>query len=141
MSDVIEKTVAPRRTNTILLTMFGGLAVLLAAVGVFAVLSYGVEQRRREIGVRVALGAQRADVIALIVRQGITLTGAGAAIGAVAAFALSRFVASILYEVSPHDPRIFAGSIAVLAIVALGATLGPAIRATAIDPLTAIRDE
>jgi putative ABC transport system permease protein len=141
MSDVIEKTVAPRRTNTILLTMFGGLAVLLAAVGVFAVLSYGVEQRRREIGVRVALGAQRADVVALIVREGITLTGAGAAIGAVAAFALSRFVASILYEVSPHDPRIFVGSIAVLAIVALGATLGPAMRATAIDPLAAIRDE
>jgi predicted permease len=141
MSDVIDATVAPRRTNTILLALFGSLAVVLAAVGVFAVLSYGVEQRRREIGVRVALGAQRADVISLVVRDGVALAGVGALIGLAAAFVVSRFVASMLYAVSPRDPRVFVGSAVVIALVALAATLGPAARATSVDPLTALREE
>ena len=141
MSDVIDTTVAPRRTNTILLALFGSLAVVLAAVGVFAVLSYGVEQRRREIGVRVALGAQRGDVVGLVVRQGVALAGVGALIGLAAAFVVSRFVASMLYAVSPRDPFVFVGSAAVIAVVALAATLGPAVRATAVDPLTALREE
>jgi predicted permease len=141
MSDVIDTTVAPRRTNTILLALFGSLAVVLAAVGVFAVLSYGVEQRRREIGVRVALGAQRADVISLVVRDGVALAGVGALIGLAAAFVVSRFVASMLYAVSPRDPGVFVGSAVVIAVVALAATLGPAARATSVDPLTALREE
>ena len=141
MNDVIETTVAPRRTNTMLLALFGSLAVVLAAVGVFAVLSYGVEQRRREIGVRVALGAQRGDVIRLVVRQGVALAGVGALIGLIAAFVLSRFVTSMLYAVSPRDPLVFAGAAALLAVVALLATFGPAMRATGVDPLTTLREE
>lgn len=141
MTDVIAATVAPRRTNTILLTLFGALAVCLAAVGVFAVLSYGVAQRTREIGVRVALGAQREDVVALIARQGFALAATGIAIGMAGALALSRFLSSVVYEVSPRDPRVFVAAPVVLFIVAMAATLGPALRATRVDPLTALREE
>jgi ABC-type antimicrobial peptide transport system permease subunit len=141
LSDVIDATVAPRRTNTILLTVFGGLAVVLAAIGVFAVLSYGVATRTREIGVRVALGAQRGDVVGLIMRQGVALTGVGIVVGLAGAFALSRFVSSILYEVSPHDARVFVAAPVVLALVAAAATLLPALRATRVDPLTALRED
>jgi ABC-type antimicrobial peptide transport system permease subunit len=141
MLDVIASSVTPRRTNTVLLTLFGGLAVVLAAVGVFAVLSYGVTQRTREIGVRIALGAQRADVVRLIVHEGAVLSAVGIAIGLAGAFALSRFVNAILYEISPHDPRVFVAAPLVLGLVALGATLIPALRATRVDPLTALREE
>ena len=141
MSDVIAATVAPRRTNTVLLTVFGTLAVLLAAVGVYAVLSYGVAQRTREIGVRVALGAQRSDVVGLIVREGAALSAVGIVIGLAGAFALSRFIGSILYQVSPHDVRVFLVAPLVLSVVAVAATLIPALRATRVDPLTALREE
>ncbi len=141
MNDVIGATVAPRRTNTILLVLFGVLAVALAAIGVFAVLAYGVAQRTREIGVRVALGAQRSNVLGLIMREGLVLAGVGIALGSIAAFALARFVSSILYGVSPHDPKVFAAAPVVLLIVAAAATLIPAVRATRVDPLTALREE
>lgn len=141
MANVIATTVAPRRTNTILLTLFGALAVSLAAVGVFAVLSYGVAQRTREIGVRVALGAQRGDVVGLIARQGLVLAAIGVAIGTAGALALSRFLSSVLYEVSPRDPRVFVTAPLLLLAVAMVATLGPALRATRVDPLTALREE
>jgi putative ABC transport system permease protein len=141
MSDVIATTVAPRRTNSILLTVFGVLAVALAAVGVFAVLSYGVAQRTREIGVRVALGAQRGDVIGLVARQGFTLAIVGIVIGMAGALALSRFLAAVLYQVSPHDPRVFVAAPILLGLVAMAATLAPAIKATGVDPLTALREE
>ena len=141
MSDVIAATVAPRRTSTVLLTLFGGLAVALAAVGVFAVLAYGVAQRTREIGVRVALGAQQTDVLRLIMREGLVLTGIGVVLGSAGAFALSRFVSSILYEVSPHDPEVFVAAPVALVIVAAAATLVPALRASKVDPLTALRAE
>ena len=141
MTDVIATTVAPRRTNTILLTLFGALAVSLAAVGVFAVLSYGVAQRTREIGVRVALGAQREDVVGLIARQGFVLAAAGVVIGTAGALALSRFLSAFLYEVSPRDPRVFVAAPILLLVVAMVATLGPALRATRVDPLTALREE
>jgi putative ABC transport system permease protein len=141
MSDVVAATVAPRRTNTILLTVFGALAVLLAAVGVYAVLSYGVAQRTREIGVRVALGAQRGDVVGLIVREGAALSAVGILIGLAGALALSRFIGSILYQVSPHDVRVFLAAPVLLGVVAVAATLLPALRATRVDPLTALREE
>ncbi len=141
MTDVIGANVAPRRTNTILLTLLGVLAVALAAVGVFAVLAYGVTQRTREIGVRVALGAQRSDVLRLIMREGFGLTSTGIAIGLAAALALARFVSSVLYGVSPHDARVFIAAPLVLGLVAAAATFGPALRATRVDPLTALRAE
>jgi ABC-type antimicrobial peptide transport system permease subunit len=141
MTDVIASSIAARRTNTVLLTLFGGLAVVLAAVGVYAVLSYGVTQRTREIGVRVALGAQRGDVVELIVRQGAALAAIGIALGLAGAFGLSRFVSAMLYEVSPYDPRVFVGAPVVLGLVAFAAMLTPALRATRVDPLTALRNE
>jgi predicted permease len=141
MSDVISTSVAPRRTNTVLLSLFGALAVVLAAVGVYAVLSYSVTQRTREIGVRVALGAQRNDVVRLIVRQGAVLSVTGIVLGLAGAFALSRFVGALLYEVDPHDPRIFIGAPVLLGLVAIVAMLTPAMRATRVDPLTALRED
>lgn len=140
MEEVVERSVAPRRTNTILLTTFGALALVLAAVGVYAVLSYGVAQRTREIGVRMALGAQRRDVLALVVREGLLLATLGIAIGLVGAYALSRTLGSMLYQVNPHDVRIFVTAPVVLAIVALVATLAPALRATRVDPMAALRE-
>jgi predicted permease len=141
MSDVIGASVAPRRTNTVLLTLFGGLAVILAAVGVYAVLSYGVTQRTREIGVRVALGAQRQDVVRLIVRQGAVLSAIGIVVGVAGALALSRFVSALLYQVDPHDVRVFVGAPLLLGLVAIVAMLTPALRATRVDPLTALRED
>ena len=141
MDEVIAASIAPRRTNTILLVLFGGLAVLLATVGVYAVLSYGVAQRTREIGVRVALGAQRSDVVKMIVGDGVRLAVIGVAIGVLGAYLLSRFVASLLYGVSPQDPRIFAAAAIALAAVAGAAAWIPALRATRVDPITALREE
>jgi predicted permease len=141
MDEVIAASVAPRRTNTILLVLFGGLAVLLATVGVYAVLANGVAQRTREIGVRVALGAQRRDVVGMIVREGARLTVFGVSIGLVGAYWLSRFVSSLLYGVSPQDPRVFVAAAVALAAVAAAATWVPARRATRVDPITALREE
>jgi putative ABC transport system permease protein len=141
MDDVIDATVAPRRTNTVLLTIFGLTALLLAGVGVYAVLSYGVTQRTREIGVRVALGAQRGDVVRLVAGQGTVLAGAGITLGLVGAYALSQLLASILYGVNPHDVRVFAAAPGTLAVIAVAAIVVPAIRASRVDPLTALRQE
>jgi len=141
MEEVIAASIAPRRTNTILLVLFGGLAVLLATVGVYAVLSYGVAQRTREIGVRVALGAQQRDVVGLIVGDGVRLTVLGLGIGLLGAYWLSRFVASLLYGVSPQDPRVFIAAPIALAAVAAAAAWIPALRATRVDPITALREE
>ena len=141
MDDVIDATVAPRRTNTVLLTIFGLTALLLAGVGVYAVLSYGVTQRTREIGVRVALGAQPRDVVRLVAGQGTVLAGAGITLGLAGAYALSRLLASILYGVNPHDVRVFAAAPATLAVIAVAAIVVPALRASRVDPLTALRQD
>jgi putative ABC transport system permease protein len=141
MDDVVARAVAPRRTNTLLLVIFGATAAILAAIGVYGVLAYGVAQRTREIGVRVALGAQRADVVRLVVGEGATLTIIGVAIGVAGAYALSRLLESLLYEVSVHDPRIFLGAPLLLVVVAIVATLVPARRAARVDPMTALREE
>jgi len=141
MDEVIAASISPRRTNTILLVIFGGLAVLLATIGVYAVLSYGVAQRTREIGVRVALGAQRRDVIGMIVGDGARLTLLGVTIGLVGAYWLSRFVSSLLYGVSAQDPRVFIVATLGLALVGCAAAWIPARRATRVDPITALREE
>ena len=141
MDEVIAASIAPRRTNTILLAVFGGIAVLLATIGVYAVLSYGVAQRTREIGVRVALGAQRRDVVGMIVGDGARLAILGVSIGLLGAYLLSRFVSSLLYGVSPQDPRVFVAAALGLAAVACAAAWVPALRATRVDPITALREE
>jgi predicted permease len=141
MNDVVSTSVAPRRTNTVLLVIFGTIAAMLAAIGVYAVLAYGVAQRTREIGVRLALGAQRGDVMRLVVAHGAVLAAIGATIGLAGAYALARLIESFLYEVRIHDLRIFVGAPVLLATIALAATIIPAWRASRVDPVVALRQE
>jgi ABC-type antimicrobial peptide transport system permease subunit len=99
MDDVISSAIAPRRVNTLLITIFGALALALAALGVYAVIAYGVSQRTRELGIRIALGAQQRDVISLVAREGVWLALAGIILGLGGAFALTRVMASLIYGV------------------------------------------
>ena len=139
LDQVVSASLAQPRLNTLLLAGFAGLALLLAAIGIYSVISYSIAQRTREIGIRMALGAQRSDVLKLVVRRGMILTLAGAAIGLVAAFSLSRLMSSLLYGVQPSDPPTFFAVLVVLTGVALLATYIPARRATDVDPMAALR--
>ena len=120
---------------------FAALALFLAAFGIYGLLSYTVAQRRREIGVRMALGAQRGDILALVVRQGAALVAAGAVVGLLAAFASSRVMESFLYGITTDDRLTFVAAPLVLIVVALVACWLPARRATRIDPMDALRVE
>jgi ABC-type antimicrobial peptide transport system permease subunit len=122
-------------------SIFGGVALLLAAIGIYGVLSYSVAQRTQEIGVRMALGAGRGDVFALVIGQGARLAAIGIAIGVVLSFGVTRIIKSFLYNVTPTDPLSFVGTAAFLAVVALLAGYIPARRATSVDPIVALRTE
>ncbi len=115
------------------------MALFLAGVGTYAVMAYAVGRRRHEIGVRMALGARSSAVVAMVLRDGLRLAAAGAAIGLAFALALSRLLVSVLHEVSPTDPAAFAGAAAVLAGVAVAACLVPARRAARVDPVATLR--
>jgi predicted permease len=141
MTEVISGAIAPRRTNTTLLTLFGIVAVGLAAMGVYGVIAYGVTRRTKEIGIRMALGAQPGSIIALIAREGIVLAMLGVAIGAAGAWALRKVLASLLYGVSVDDPLAFGGAAMVLFAIAVVATLMPARAALKVDPARTIRAE
>ncbi|MEO8563772.1 MAG: ABC transporter permease [bacterium] len=141
MTEVIAGAIAPRRTNTYLITLFGDVAVLLAAIGVYGVIAYGVARRTREIGIRMALGAQRNNVIGLVVSEGIVLAVLGVSIGLASAWALRRLLASLLYGVTPSDPAAYVGAAVVLLTVAVIAALVPARRALLVDPALAMRAE
>jgi putative ABC transport system permease protein len=141
MDDIMSTSIAQPRLETVLLGIFGGLAMLLAAVGIYGVMSYSVTQRTSEIGVRMALGASRSQVLLLICKQGLRLATIGLAAGLVLAFGVTRLMSKILFGVSPTDPLTFASIIAILAAVALLACYIPARRATRVDPILALRHE
>jgi putative ABC transport system permease protein len=141
MGDRITASLGQSRFSTVLLAVFGGIALLLAAVGVYGVISYGVAQRTQEIGIRMALGAQRRDVVRLVVRHGAELAAVGLALGLLATFGFTRLLATLLFRVSPTDPPSFTLGSLVLAGVALGAALLPARRASRLDPAVALRSE
>jgi putative ABC transport system permease protein len=127
------------RFNTLLLGLFAGLATLLSAIGIFGVMNYSVTLRTREIGLRIALGAQRREVLGLILRQGLLLTAIGVAIGLAGALALTRVMSGLLFGVGSTDPATFAGIVLLLTLVSLIACYLPARRATRVDPLIALR--
>ncbi|MHB8654162.1 MAG: ADOP family duplicated permease [Terriglobia bacterium] len=141
MDDILADSVAQPRYQTMLLSLFGVTALILAAVGIYGVTSYAVTQRTHEIGIRMALGAQRADVIRLVVGQGLKLTLVGVVIGIIGALALSRFLTSLLYGVKPTDSLTFIAVSLILLGVALLASYIPARSATKVDPMVALRYE
>jgi predicted permease len=141
MDEVVSQSLARQNFNTLLLTLFAAIALLLAAIGIYGLISYGVEQRMREIGVRMALGAARGDVLRMIVMQGARLAGIGVALGLAAAFGLTRLLAGLLYGVKAADPLTFAGVALAIGLVAVAASYIPAMRAAAVDPNQALRHE
>jgi putative ABC transport system permease protein len=139
MQDMIARQLAQRRLNMMLLGLFGLLGLAIAAVGLYAVISHAVSQRRMEIGIRVALGATRGRVLAMIMRDALRLVVTGLALGTVAAWYLSALAGSFLFQVRPTDPRAFAAAVGVLTASALLASLLPARRAAGVDPIVALR--
>jgi putative ABC transport system permease protein len=141
IANTLKLSLGRQRLTTILLGVFGGVAMLLATTGIYGAVAYTVEQRTGEIGLRMALGAQTRDVLRLIVNQGMRPVLIGVGIGIIAAFGLGRLIASQLYQVSAHNPALLAGATVLLAAVALIACLLPARRAALIDPVQALRTE
>jgi putative ABC transport system permease protein len=141
MTALVETSVSSQRYNMMLLGLFAVLAVVLAATGIYGVMSYTVAQRTHEIGVRMALGASRLDVLKIVLRQGMLLAVAGVFLGLLGAYALTRVMAAFLFEVTARDPITFGVVSALLLAVAFFACLVPALRATKVDPLVALRYE
>ena len=141
LEQLLGTSVAPRRFNMLLLGIFAGVALVLAAIGLYGVMSYSVSWQTHEIGIRMALGANRTDVLRLVVQQGMKMTLIGLSLGLVGAFLMSRVLIGMLYGVSPTDPLTFTGVSIVLLTVALLACLIPAQRATRVDPIVALRAE
>lgn len=141
LEDYVAESQAARRFTLMLLGLFGGLALLLAAVGIYGVISYAVSSRTRELGIRMALGAERKDVVAMVLREGFTLVGIGLAIGFAASFLLTRFLASLLFQVRPGDFATLSLVTVTLAGIALLANYLPARRASRVDPMVALRYE
>jgi len=140
MEQWIGRSLQTRRAPMLLLAVFGGVALALSAIGIYGVLAFGVAQRVREFGIRQALGADRASILSLVLWQGLRTAGAGILFGAGGAFLLTRSLRSLLFGVTSHDPAVFAGVAALLFAVAILACSVPAVRATRVDPMVALRD-
>jgi putative ABC transport system permease protein len=141
MQELLDESLKQRRFNTLLMAGFSGLALILACIGIYGVVSCSVSQRTHEIGVRVALGAQAGDVMRLVLGQGVRLTLAGVALGLAGALTLSRWISSLLFGIQPTDPATFAVITALIVLVSLLACYLPARRALRVDPMTALRNE
>jgi predicted permease len=141
MEEVVSRSLSRQRFNMLLMSIFGGAALLLAGIGVYGLMAYSVQQRTQEIGIRMALGAEATHVRRMVVNQGLTFTLIGVVLGAAAAFGLARFISSFLFGVKPWDPAVFIAVPALLVVIAFVAVLIPAIRATQTDPMTALRYE
>jgi predicted permease len=141
VQEQVDRKGYTQRLAATLIAIFGGMALLLAAVGLYAVMSYSVSQSTRELGLRMALGANAKDLLRLIVSRGLRLTAAGIVFGGIAALLLTRFIGNLLYSVSPHDPLAFGSALVVITIASLAACFLPAWRATRIDPVQALREQ
>ena len=141
LKDLMGNVLAPTRFALVLMSIFAVLALVLAAVGLYGVISYGVGQRTAEIGIRMAFGAERGQILRLVVGRGATLTAMGLVVGTAATLALSRFMASVVHGVSTADPATFIAVALVLSAVGLVASYVPARRATRVDPVAALRAE
>jgi len=141
MEEVVARSTSRQRFNMLLMSVFAGAALLLAAIGVYGLMAYSVQQRTQEIGIRLALGAETAAVRAMVIRQGMVFALAGVVIGAGAAFGLAKFIRSFLYGVEASDPAVFVAVPLVLSLTALIAVWIPALRATRINPVDALRYE
>jgi predicted permease len=141
MDEVISRSTASRRFSLVLLAAFAALALLLAAIGIYAVLAYSVARRTHEIGVRMALGARSGDVVRLVLGQGLRVTAIGIVFGVAGALGSTRFLQSLLYEVQPTDPPTFIGALLLLVSVSVAASYLPARRAVRVDPMVALRNE
>jgi len=141
LDEIVDLSVRLRRFQMLLLTAFAGVALALSLVGISGVLTYAVSQRTPEFGIRLALGSPSGRVLALVLRQAAVLIAAGLGVGVIAAWGLTRYLQSLLFEVRPHDVRIYASTAILLLVSALVASAIPARRAARVDPLTALRNE
>lgn len=141
MDDYMTASVAPRRFNLLLLGIFAGTALMLTIVGIYGAMTTLVSQRSREIGIRIALGGQRMQMGAMVIRQGFKLVGLGVAFGLAGALIVTRILANLLFRVSPEDPATYAGLVLLILLVALAACFIPAVRAMKIDPISTLREQ
>jgi putative ABC transport system permease protein len=141
MTEVVAQSLSYRWLNMMLLTIFAGVSLLLATIGIYGVIAYTASQRQREFGVRIALGAERRDIVRLVVGQGARLAAIGGIIGVAAALLLARVLEGLLYEVGTRDALSFTGATVILLAVAIAASYVPARRASRSDPIQALRGD
>jgi ABC-type antimicrobial peptide transport system permease subunit len=141
LNDVLSSSLSVRRFSMEMVALFAATALLLAGLGIYGTISFLVNEQSREIAIRLALGAQRSNILRMVLRQGLTLAAAGAGLGVAAALIVSHLMAGLLYGVSPNDLTTFAGVTLILTTVALAASYIPALRAMRLDPITTLHSE